>query len=187
MRVLILILLLLGGCNDFIDTWDSYEIRRGEHYSRRSGMPRRLVSLKDGRHLRFDAYFTNSCLYDTTGMGYDAYDINKLYGFTDANSTKNSTRIGWRHNGSGTIEVFAYWHRDGRIGFQKLGETYPYKKDQYELWARNGYYYYRFNDVEFSTPRTVDAEQGVRVRLFPYFGGDKKAPNDMTIFILEYN
>lgn len=185
----ILTFLLLIGCSDFLNTWDAYEIQKGQHYSTRTGMPRRLVSLKEGRHLRFDAYFTNSCLYDTAGMGNDAFDINKLYGFTDANSFNgdNSIRIGWRHNSEGKIEVFAYWHRDGKIGWEKLGETSPYAKDQYELWARNGFYYFRFNTVEFSTPRSVDAEQGIRTRMYPYFGGNLPAPNDMQIFIYEYS
>lgn len=122
-------------------------------------------------------------------MGIDAYDINKLYGFTDANSLvhDNSIRIGWRHNGAGIIEIFAYWYAGGKRGIEKLGETMPYIQDEYELRARNGYYYFRFNNKEFSTNRKVDAEHGIRVRLFPYFGGNKSAPNDIRISIREHD
>lgn len=187
--ILYLIVFLFLGCTDFLDTWDGYEIKKGENFSHRSGMPRRIIGLQDGRHMRFDAYFTNSNLYDIAEMGVDKYDINKLYGFTDVNSPvdDNSTRIGWRHDGNGKIEIFAYWHRDGDFGFEKLGETSPYEKDEYELWAKNDTYYYRFNNVEFSTKRSVKAEHGLRVRLWPYFGGDADCPNDMIIFIHEYS
>lgn len=188
-KYLLILFLLLCSCNDFIGVWDAYEIKKGDHFSKRdSAIGRRIVGLQAGRHMRFDAYFTSSCLYDTTGFSNDAFDINKLYGFCDANSgIGNSTRIGWRHNGAGKIEIFAYWHRDGEFGFEKLGETEPYIQDEYELWAKNGFYYYRFNNVEFSTPRSVDAEKGVRIRLWFYFGGDKPAPSDMQVFIYEYN
>lgn len=189
MRPLILTILLFS-CSDFLSTWDAYEIKKGDHFSKRSGHPIRSMGLQAGRHMRFDAYFTNSCLYDTTGLSKQVFtDINKLYGFCDVNSwvNDNSTRIGWRHNGNGKIEIFAYWHRDGNFGYHKLGETDPYTKDQYELWARNGYYYYRFNDVEFKTERSIDAEHGVRVRLWFYFGGNMTAPNDMQVFIYEYD
>lgn len=180
----IIFLLLLVGCNDFIDVWDAYEIKKGEHYSKRTGMGRRLISLRDGRHLHFKAMFTNSCLYEPQDD-----DINKLYGFTDANSLvhENSVRIGWRHDGSGQIEIFAYWYKDGVRGIQKLGITTPNIEDEYEIWARNGWYYFRFNQTEFSTERTKDSERGVRTRLFPYFGGNKPAPNDILIFIYEYS
>lgn len=184
-RIFFTILLsILLSCSDFIDTWDAYEIRQGQHFSHRTGMPKRLLSLQDGRHMKFDAYFTNSCLYEPSSD-----DINKLYGFTDANSSvhKNSVRFGWRHDGKGTIEIFAYWYADGVRGVQRLGETLPYQKDTYEIWARNGYYNFWFNNVEFTVPRKHDPEHGVRVRLFPYFGGNDPAPNDILIFIREHS
>lgn len=182
--ILFFFIFLFSGCNDFLDAWEGYEIKKGEHYSHRTGIPRRLVSLYEGRHLLFQATFTNSCLYTPEND-----DINKLYGFTDVNSLvhDNSVRFGWRHDGSGIIEIFAYWYIDGIRGWEKLGETSPYIKDDYEIWARNGWYYFRFNTNEFSIQRSKDAEHGIRNRLFPYFGGDKTAPNDILIFIHEYS
>lgn len=186
MRVCVIIFLinlfLFSNCRDFLDTWDGYEIRKGEHYSRRSGMPRRIVSLFEGRHLEFEARFTSSCLYQPY---YD--DLNKLYGFTDCNSGvhENSVRFAWRHNGKGKIEIFAYWYVEGTRGFYKMGETEIEIPDTYEIWAKNDSYYFRFNNVEFSTPRLKNCDHGLRVRLFPYFGGNAPAPNDMLILIFE--
>lgn len=183
-KLLFILFLLLSSCTDFIDTWDAYIIDKGEHYSHRAGLPRRLVSLTDGRHMRFDAYFTNSCLYEVMDD-----DVHKLYGFTDANSLvhDNSARFGWRHNGNGRIEIFAYWYADGVRGIYKLGETDPYTQDRYEIWARDGQYNFSFNNLQFITKRDHSMEKGIRVRLFPYFGGNRPAPHSIKIFIREHS
>lgn len=134
--------------------------------------------------MSFDARFTKSCLYTPKDD-----DINKLYGFTDCNSNvhDNSVRFGWRHNGSGTIEIFAYWYVDGLRGFSKMGETTPDATDQYEIWARDDKYTFRFNGTEFSVRRTKNCEKGLRIRLFPYFGGNERAPDNIVIFIYEHS
>lgn len=136
--------------------------------------------------MKFDAKFDASALYDTAGMKADAYDINKLYGFTDGDFNNNSIRIGWVHLSGDVIEVWAYWHKSGQIGFHKLGTTYPSKVDHYELSAQDAIYRFRFNDIVFETERIVEYQGGVRVRHYPYFGGDLPARNDMTIDIYEY-
>jgi hypothetical protein len=186
MKKILLFSILIGlfNCNDFLDTWDGYVIKKGDHYSRRSGMPRRLISLQDGRHIKFQTRFTSSCLYEPY---YD--DINKLYGFTDCNSSihENSVRFGWRHDGKGNIEIFAYWYVDGKRGFQKMGETQINIPDEYEIWSKGNEYYFRFNNNEFTTPRTKDCIHGIRARCFPYFGGDASAPQEITIFIYEFS
>lgn len=187
--ILTFILLFTFSCSkDFVDAYHAYEIKQGEHYSDKGfGV---LFRIKDeGRHLKFEAYFGNGCLYDTVGMGIDAYDINKLYGFTDAwsNVERNSIRIGWRHVSDGRIEVFAYWTIDGKDDWFKLGETVQYKVDLYELWARNDKYEFTFNDVHYIAPRTHPREHGLRFIAFPYFGGNLPARNNMWIHIYEYN
>lgn len=184
-RLILAILIMLSSCNDFLDTWEGYVIEKGKHYSKRSGMPRRLVSLQDGRHMLFKARFTTSCLYTPVDD-----DIHKLYGFTDCNSTvhENSVRFGWRHNGFGVIEIFAYWYNGGKLFYKYMGDTYPpHRVDEYELWTRDDEYYFRFNEVVFTTSRSKDCRHGVRTRLFPYFGGNKPAPQEMMIFIFEYS
>jgi hypothetical protein len=182
-KFIVFALLILASCNDFLDTWDGYEIKKGDHYSHRSGMPRGIGTFMSGRHMKFDAIFTSSTLYQPY---YD--DINKLYGFTDANATvhENSVRFGWRHDGKGSIEIFAYWYADGKRGFHKMGETQIETTNQYELWAKDDTYYFRFNNVEFETERHTKSEHGLRKRLWPYFGGNAAAPNEMLILIYEY-
>lgn len=184
-RILIYFLLLaLFSCNKSLDKWTVHKIDKGQHFSYVvSGYK---VIPFSGRHMKFDAKFNVSALYDTAGMKADAYDINKLYGFTDGDFNNNSIRIGWVHLSGDVIEVWAYWHKSGQIGFHKLGTTYPSKVDHYELWAQDAIYRFRFNDIFFETERIVEYQGGVRVRHYPYFGGNLPAPQDIIINVFEY-
>jgi len=160
--------------------WDRYEIKQDRHYSHL--FLYKLKAYKEGRHMLFKAKFTESCLYDVRDD-----DINKLYGFTDANSGvhDNSVRFGWRHNGKGYIEIFAYWYNDNKRGWKKLGDTIPEQIDTYEIWARDTQYYFRFNDNIHIVYREFGFKHGLRLRLYPYFGGNRPAPNDIIIYIHE--
>lgn len=180
----VLILFFLVGCNDFLNTWDGYVIEEGAHYSHRDGMPPRVASLFDGRHMDFDASFTPSCIYVPEDSS-----INKLYGFTDCNSLvhQNSARFGWRVRADSSIDLYAYWYMSGMRGDHYMGNTKVNNVDQYEIWALQDYYYFRFNDKEYTTYRSKRCVHGVRERLFPYFGGTPVAPHRMIIRILEVN
>jgi len=190
-KILILLFFCLFSvsCNDFLDTWEGYVIENDAHYSHRSGLPPRVVSFKDGRHLVFDARFDPSCLYDPSLLGQDGADINKLYGFTDCNSLihQNSARFGWRVVQDQKIEIFSYSYSNGKVDYHSMGFTEPNKVDHYEIWAKYDSYYFNFNGAEYESDRSKDCVHGLRVRLYPYFGGNAKAPHRMEIFIYEYN
>lgn len=179
-----LCIVCLFGCSDFINAWDGYVIPKGDHYSHRSGMPPRVVSLFDGRHLHFSAQFTESCIYVPSDSS-----INKLYGFTDCNSAvhQNSVRFGWRVRSDSTFDLFAYWYLDERLNWKYLGNTKIYTEDDYEIWAKGDEYSFRFNETRFTTLRTKQCVHGIRERLFPYFGGDDVAPHEMLILVYEYD
>lgn len=175
------LIFLFAGCNDFLNTWEGYLIERGSHYSHRSGLPPGVANLFDGRHLTFQAMFFKNCIY----VGDSA--INKLYGFTDCNSTvhENSVRFGWRVRADSTIDIFAYHYIDGSRYWHFMGNTCPNKADDYEIWAKGHDYYFRFNEKEFITYRSKSCVHGIRERLFPYFGGSATAPHQMQIEIYE--
>lgn len=166
----------------YIDTWDAWQIDKGEHTSHRIGLMRAFPSIKTGS-LVFDAYFTEECLYDISQLGNDAGDINKLYGISNLRIHENSARFGWRHNGKGKIEIFAYWYNNGERFFEKVGETIPYTKDYYQVSSLNDSYIFTFNNVEILRD---GKSEGVKFRCFPYFGGNPTAPQTMRIFIYEH-
>lgn len=171
---------LIWWCYLLFGYWSIYKIKKNHHYSKR--LIYRAKAYKEGRHMLFKARFTESCLYKVIDD-----DIHKLYGFTDTDSLvhENSVRFGWRHDGKGYIEIFAYWYSNGQRGFKKLGETIPGQIDTYEIWAKEYTYFFRFNDDTYMYLRPPRPEHGLRLRLYPYFGGNLVAPNDMTIHIHE--
>lgn len=182
--IFIFLLLIFPDCNDYLNTWEGYIINKGDHYSHRSGMSPRLASLFDGRHLLFDAQFFPNCIYVPVDSS-----INKLYGFTDCNSLvhEQSVRFGWRVRQDSIIDIFAYWYLDDHLYNHYLGNTKANQTDNYEIWAKQDEYYFRFNNKEFITYRSKRCVHGIRERLFPYFGGPYTAPQTMQIEIYEYD
>jgi hypothetical protein len=156
-----------------------YKIKAGHHYHARHD----FISPIENHLLIFEAKFGRGCLYD---ISQTEGDLNKLYGLTDCASSvhSNSARMAWRHNGHGTIEIFAYLYVNRERNFFKLGETVPNRWDRYEIHAEHDHYYFRFNEVDTTIARVRTCD-GTRLRAFPYFGGDAPAPNDMIIYINE--
>lgn len=173
------------------DGWYGYWIHEGEHASIPNDFDKLLQSQVNSRHLRFDAWFSEGCDYDLTVLGSDSTDFNKLYGMTDCNKSihDHSARFVWRHIGNDSIEIYNYVYRAGKLVTpRKMGTTTLHKKNEYEIWAKNDWYKFRFDDYRDSIRRTVDWDHGCsRVRLWPWFGGNRTAPNDILIVIYEYN
>lgn len=172
-----LFLLICISCYDeFSNTWNGYRIEKGSHYSKG-----RILSSIHGNRLLFDAVFTKECLHDST-----IKDLNKLYGFIDVNSSvhRNSARFAWVSTGK-KIDIYVYLYRDGVRHFEKIGETLPEERHSFEIRAKRNRYTFKFDSVERSFNRWHYTDHGTRLRLYPYFGGNLPAPNDMLILIFE--
>lgn len=179
-----------AGCfafDGYKDVFVLYKVEEGEHHFKRDdAISTRPRVAKDT--VEFKAWFTDSCLYDVSLLGKDKDDINKLYGITDCNSTphQDSVRIGWRHDGQGTIELFSYVYTDGKRAFKKIGSVTPSEQFSIKIdTTPNTVNFWLNGQLVDTTQRDKDCRNGVRFRLFPYFGGNQPAPNDMRIFISE--
>jgi hypothetical protein len=182
--VLTTLCLLLTACSNDgqFEKDKTYTIKQGAHKSE----PIYLPTKTGKRWINFTANFDATCLYSLEGMGEDALDINKLYGLSICGSdpTQNSTRFGWRHNGNGAIEVFAFWHINGHFDYYKIGETLPGIVDSYQLGILSTSYEYYFNDTHLTVPKSLSCSSS-NYRSFPWFGGNLAAPNTMYIYIYE--
>lgn len=119
----------------------------------------------------------------------DQDDVNKLFGIGYMWNRKNSARFGWNYNiATENINLFAYYHFNGNVEFTKICEV------------SIGINYLMILNIHsesysFSVVNMVDgsAEQPIDIRkrhdkefsynLGPYFGGNQKAPRDITIEI----
>lgn len=175
--LLLLFSICINGCYDeTTEVWNTYTIQKGEHYSRG-----RFPGTVHGNRIRFDAVFSSGTLQSNISG-----DLNKLYGFIDANSSvhRNSARFAWVSDGV-RINVYSYLYRDGVRTFKKIGETMPEQRHSYEIIAKHNRYIFKFDTVTHTFNRFHILEHGARFRLFPYFGGNLPAPNTMQIRIFE--
>ncbi len=168
-----------------------YTIKKGEHYAEDTFL-RVEPLLKSG--IRFQACFDESVIYDFKDSNQP--DINKLYGFTDCVSLPqtNSARVGWRWNAQkAKIELFAYTHvQSPDHTSYYMTSISPGEVIEFQIVVlRNGNYLFRIfeNGTDVEKMR-LEAPRGCSYplagsRLFPYFGGNRTAPQDVKIWINE--
>lgn len=135
----------------------TYLIKKGKHSS--FHIPKLLWNTK-AIELKFR--FNSSCIY-TTDENNNQNDWNKLFGYSRGFHHTNSVRIGWRWNPiKQKIEIAEYYYVDKRrvviaINLDiNLNEEYKY---------------------------ILRLDNGCKLgyMLFPYFGGNERAKNDITI------
>jgi hypothetical protein len=152
-----------------------------------------LYTIKKGEHSSVSGpYFTNatkvscqvildeSCIY--TISEENQCDTNKLFGLSDAyNHSDHSARFGWRYYNN-KIDILTYVRRDGNFYFNVIGSVNPRDTNYYSIEILPDVYRFIFNNTVSDVQRTSQYS-GARYRLFPYFGGNEKAPQDIFIKI----
>ena len=135
--------------------------------------------------LKFLAKFDSSAIYTTTDPGRQN-DINKLYGFSDNNTTHHqfSARFGWRWSNN-ALRLFGYIYNDGLNDFKELGTVALGKENICAIKVTPTAYYFLLNGKTDSLPRTSTTIKAEGYKLYPYFGGNESAPHTINIFIKE--
>ncbi|MEM9895362.1 MAG: hypothetical protein AAF789_03255 [Bacteroidota bacterium] len=134
--------------------------------------------------LRFEAMFDYTAIYQTKDE-INQHDINKLYGFSDCNSShhENSARFGWRWL-EGRLEIFAYTYVNGDRISEYICSVPLGQIVQYEISFNEHFYFFQVEGYEtIKIERGDSCTRGLYYRLFPYFGGDEVAPHDIAIRI----
>lgn len=182
-------LVSLFNCSELYVVPEShYVIPKGKHASKLKGRfpGDKLRTLKRDR-LEFRARFDETARYNA-GIRNQA-DINKLMGFSEANShhRKNSIRFGWRYDLlTDSIEVFAYAYEESKRWYQRITKVAINQSVKYCIQITDQAFYLIVDDaqvVEFQ--RTVKNKKGIYYLLFPFFGGNEVAPHDINVYVEE--
>lgn len=155
-----------------------YTIPEGQQFCTQS-----TFMLVDCQELNFKVKFDSSAIYKTKASG-NQLDINKLYGFSDNNSTHQeySARFGWRWH-AGKLEIFAYLYNAGKRSFSKIGEAEIGNVYNCSIKVDGNHYVFSINDQSITVSRESTTKSAVGYKLFPYFGGDESAPHQINIWI----
>ena len=160
------------------ETFTKYTINAGEHFcSDNIFIATSLIELK------FKVKFDSSAIYTSTDPS-NQDDINKLYGFSDNNTTHHqySARFGWRWSNN-ALRLFGYVYNNGVRDSKELGIVAIGKEIDCAIKVTSTAYQFSLNDKIDSLPRKSATVKAEGYKLYPYFCGYEVAPNKVTILI----
>lgn len=162
---------------------NSYKIEKGKHRSGYYFYPYFFKNKMIGV-----SYFDDSCLYHIEGN--DKKDINKLVGFSVGYHRNNSCRIGWRCMDNKVIELFIYVYNNGKRIYPSkyIGNIKPFEKIYFSIENVENYWVVNAKlgneqTKEYHIEKNIN-NFNIGYKLYPYFGGNKKAPHTMNIFMI---
>jgi hypothetical protein len=135
------------------------------------------------QQLTFRVKFDSSAIYKTR-KAENQYDINKLFGFSDNNTTHHqfSARFGWRWSDD-ALRLFGYNYNNGKRNFKELATIEIGRIYTCSITVAGSEYIFAVNGVETRMPRESTTTMAEGYQLYPYFGGDETAPHDIFIWI----
>jgi len=157
----------------------AYIIKKGGHDCQPDSL-----AFTSNDQIKFTAIFDSSCIYQTVDP-HNQNDINKLYGFSDCNSThlENSARIGWRWS-NGSLRLFGFVHNNGNIIYQEIATAAIKQNITCNITCEEKNYRFTVDGKSITLPRNCSGNFN-RYKLYPYFGGNEPAPHNVTVKLTE--
>lgn len=160
--------------------WTEHFIAKGSHSSDKN--PLKAITVTE---MQFLVKFDSSAIYHCVDTN-NQRDINKLYGFADNNTDHhtNSARIGWRWY-QNQLQLFAYIYNN-TVESDRFIASVPLNQEiSCSIRAEGSTYTFKVNNLTLTMPRSSTTPQAVGYQLYPYFGGDEVAPQDIHIWVKE--
>jgi hypothetical protein len=159
-----------------------FHINKGRHRAR----PLRFGIWRNRKVFGWKVVFANNCRYELPGN--DQLDTNKLVGVGYLFHHKDSARFGWRYlPDKGKMELLAYCYDKGRriiesVALCDVGQLYRLKLSI----TANEYVFTVIDSPGKILGQTILAKRHnkkFQYRLGLFFGGNRTAPQQMTILI----
>lgn len=173
MKWLIVILLFLTSCMKEGNKDITFLIKKGNHSSYGAfWMPKSTM--------HFYVMFPESCIYDLGNE--NQLDINKLFGMSTTMDVHNTSfRFGWRYNNN-QIEIFKYTYVKKVRDYVLMGAVDIGEWNSFRIDLTNDSVTFHLNDIKYTQKQKTKAPL---LAMYPYFGGDERAPHEMEIYFRE--
>lgn len=160
----------------------SYKIWKNWHWC---NVLFRFKLLFDCKRMVQQVIFKKSCLYVLPFP--DKLAINKLFGFSYGLHHNNSARFGW-HCVEDHIALFAYCYINGKRQEKFITLVKPEQEYKLMISVSNKKYVFTVFEGKSLIQRTIDKPNNlfkIGYKLWPYFGGNRKAPHTMEILLAD--
>lgn len=159
----------------------NFTIKKDHHYS--DGFLFKLFNLVSvSNRLEYIVEFDSSCIYDL--ISEDQYDINKLFGFSSGMHHVNSARFGWNWDGR-HLHIYSYCYINKKRNISYICSIDLEKEYKFIILNKKTSYLFTIIDLEtnkiYQTSITKQPTPLPGYQLWPYFGGNCKAPHDIKI------
>lgn len=154
----------------------NYIIKQGEHSSSHG------IKFYTGKsNFQITAIFYESCMYDLGDS--DQENINKLCGISFGNHQKNSIRIGWNYSlVTKKIRIFYYLYENSVRRSEEICSVNVGDVLSLSLRLETGAnYFIIFNNKFLKLVNYKFPFLKLGYYLYPYFGGNKVAPHDISL------
>lgn len=157
-----------------------YTIKPGEQYCDLNA-----IAKVEYAEMKFVVKFDSSAIYKTIAPSNQG-DINKLFGFSDNNMQHHqfSARFGWNWQNN-QLQIFAYTYNNAVREHKLLGSVKLGEEANCSIKVAGDKYIFTLNNTVETMPRLSTTPKGVGYKLYPYFGGDELAPQEIRIWIKE--
>ena len=189
--ILIGALLMLAGCyNQFGEETQHYFIKKGDHHAmlaNQAMLMKHTISANPPNPMAFNAVFGDGCDYHLDGG--NKVHANKLTGFSlGFKHRKWSGRIGWIYNEQEYLmDIYGYSWINGQRDIIYITSILTHEYIDYIVEADSEGFTYTANNITVRVDGDLSSViHKTRYRLYPYFGGDARAPQDMRLFINEF-
>lgn len=150
------------------------KINKGNHSS---GLHLKLVPSKCD--LTYEVTFTESCKYLTWR---NDSSIHKLFGIGFFPYHRiNSIRFGWSYEGLESIRIHKYIYKDGVRTIEPLTWVQVNEPAYFSIFSDGGSQSYGM--ICQHIVEQVKIKPQIGYQLYPYFGGNQKAPHDIEIIM----
>jgi len=158
-----------------------FNIRKSHHHS--DGFLFKLFSsIHISNRLEYIVEFDPSCIYELPNE--DQYDINKLFGFSSGYHHTNSARFGWNWDGK-HLHIYSYCYINKKRDISYICSIELEKEYKFIIIDKKTQYLFTIIDQEinhiYQTSINKQSTLLPGYQLWPYFGGNCKAPHNIKI------